>query len=62
MIREEAENSMKEWIESVRPEIRKQMFARLNDKKTGLAAKIAEQMVTGLGANLQLSVYLKDKS
>jgi hypothetical protein len=58
MIRAEADEAMRLWIEQVRPAIRKQMFERLNDKKLGLAQKVSDQLVAGLSGGLNIRVWL----
>jgi hypothetical protein len=61
MIRDEAASAVGEWLDSKRADIRKQVHAALAKKSSGLVAKIVEQLVVGLGSELHVQAWLKNK-
>jgi hypothetical protein len=61
MIRAEATEAVKEWIDEQRPLIRKLVYEAIKRKDGGLAQKIAEQLVAGLSRNLEIDAYLSSK-
>lgn len=58
MIRDEAQAGVKEWLDTKRADIRKQVFAALSKKSDGLVAKVAEQLVVELGNNLHVKAWM----
>jgi hypothetical protein len=58
MIRQEAQEGVKEWLDTKRADIRKQVFAALSKKSDGLVAKVVEQLVISLGNNLHVKAWL----
>ena len=58
MIRTEALEATKVWIDEQRPIIRKMVYDAIRRKDNGLAQKIAEALVAGLAGDLNIKAYL----
>lgn len=61
MIRTEAQEACKVWLDEQRPLIRRLVYESIKRKDNGLAQKIADQLVGGLAGGLNVTAYLSGK-
>lgn len=60
LIRDEANNAIKEWLDSKRATIKKLVFDACSKKSDGLVATVVENLVASM-KNLRVEVYMSGK-
>ena len=59
MIQSAAKEAAQEWVNQMKPEIKKLVAAKLGSKTKGLIAQVADQLVANFGKGIDVSVYFK---
>ena len=57
MIQSAAKEAAQEWVNQMKPEIKKLVAAKLGSKTKGLIAQVADQLVANFGKGIDVSVY-----